>query len=162
MTKKTFLMTLIAVVSALLAMSTVVTAQEKKEEKKEAKLGVEALKMSDAELFSDINKPAQKWAEPAGYKGSKENGVKIFSDVQQGNCAACHCADGVKGCGDIGPSLVKYKKELGEQRTRDWLFQKIADARLDNPETVMPPTLSTNTLKPEEAVDLVEFLESLK
>jgi sulfur-oxidizing protein SoxX len=162
MTKKALLWMFVAVAPAVFAISTAVTAQEKKEGGKEAKLGVEALKMSDAELFPDINKPAQKWTEPAGYKGSKENGVKIFSDVQQGNCAACHCADGVKGCGDIGPSLTKYKKELGEQRTRDWLFQKIADARLDNPETVMPPTLSTNTLKLEEAVDLVEFLESLK
>jgi sulfur oxidation c-type cytochrome SoxX len=162
MTKKALLTAFLAVVLAVLAVSTAVTAQEKKEEKKEVKLGVEALKMSDAELFPDINKPAQPWTEPAGYKGSKENGAKIFSDIQMGNCAACHCADGVKGCGDIGPSLIRYKKELGEQRTREWLFQKIADARMDNPETVMPPTLSTNTLKPEEAVDVVEFLESLK
>lgn len=162
MTKKALLTALTVAVSAVLAFSTAVTAQEKKEEKKEVKLGVEALKMSDAELFPDINKPAQQWAEPAGYKGSKENGAKIFSDIQLGNCAACHCADGVKGCGNIGPSLIKYKKELGEQRTREWLFQKIADSRMDNPETVMPPTLSTNTLKPEEAVDVVEFLESLK
>lgn len=160
MTKKGFVAALAAVV--LTAFSTAVTAQEKKEEKKEVKLGVEALKMSDAELFPDINKPAQRWTEPAGYKGSKENGAKIFSDIQMGNCAACHCADGVKGCGNIGPSLIKYKKELGTDRTREWLFQKIADARMDNPETVMPPTLSTSTLKPEEAVDVVEFLESLK
>lgn len=162
MTKKALLAAFIVTMSAVLAISTAVTAQEKKEEKKEVKLGVEALKMSDAELFPDINKPAQKWPEPAGYKGSKENGAKVFSDIQLGNCAACHCADGVKGCGNIGPSLIKYKKELGEQRTRDWLFQKIADARVDNPDSVMPPTLSTNTLKPEEAVDVVEFLESLK
>jgi sulfur-oxidizing protein SoxX len=162
MMKRALLMALALAVSAVAGFSATAMSQEKKEEKKEAKLGVEALKMSDAELFPDINKPAQKWAEPAGYKGSKENGAKIFSDIQQGNCAACHCADGVKGCGNIGPSLIKYKKELGEQRTRDWIFQKIADARMDNPETVMPPTLSTNTLKPEEAVDLVEFMESLK
>lgn len=162
MMKRALLMALALAVSAVAGFSTTAMSQEKKEEKKEVKLGVEALKMSDAELFPDINKPAQKWAEPAGYKGSKENGAKIFSDIQQGNCAACHCADGVKGCGNIGPSLIKYKKELGEQRTREWLFQKIADARLDNPETVMPPTLSTNTLKPEEAVDVVEFMESLK
>lgn len=162
MTNKALVTAFTLAAVALMAFSPGVWAQEKKEEKKEAKLGVEALKMSDAELFPDINKPAQKWAEPAGYKGSKENGAKIFSDIQMGNCAACHCADGVKGCGNIGPSLTKYKKELGEQRTREWLFQKIADARMDNPDTVMPPTLSTNTLKPEEAVDVVEFLESLK
>lgn len=160
--KRALFMALALAVSAVAGFSPDAMAQDKKEEKKEVKLGVEALKMSDAELFPDINKPAQKWAEPSGYKGSRENGAKIFSDIQMGNCAACHCADGVKGCGNIGPSLTKYKKELGEQRTREWLFQKIADARMDNPESVMPPTLSTNTLKPEEAVDVVEFLESLK
>ncbi|MBI4666040.1 MAG: sulfur oxidation c-type cytochrome SoxX [Nitrospinae bacterium] len=157
--RKTLVMTFVA---ALFVVAAALSPQGWAQEKKDAKLGVEALKMSDAELFPDIPAPAKNYESPGGYTSSKENGFKIFSDVNQGNCAACHCADGVKGCGNIGPSLVKYKKDLGKERTSSWIYQKVADSRVDNPDTVMPPTITTSVLSAEQVADVAAFLESLK
>ncbi|MBI5815013.1 MAG: sulfur oxidation c-type cytochrome SoxX [Nitrospinae bacterium] len=162
MGNKVSMFALAAVIACMAALGGAAMAQEKKEAKKEVKLGIEAVKMKNTELFPDIPAPAAKYSEPAGYKGARDNGFKIFTDVNIGNCAACHCADGAKGCGNIGPSLVKYKKELGVDRSHEWTYQKVADARVDNADTVMPPTITTGVLKPEEVADVVAYLESLK
>lgn len=150
---------MIAIVAAC---STMGAAAGKSGKKKSAKVGVEALKMSDNELFPDLNAPPVKWAAPSGYVGDPAKGKKIFDNKKKGNCAACHCTAGVKGCGDIGPVLDKYKSELGSGRSTEWVYQKVADPRMDNPDTVMPPSLPTGTLTPEDVADVVAYLESLK
>jgi len=162
MNKPRYWLALATTIAILAACSTVGAASEKSNKKEKVKLGVEALTMPDSELFPDILKPPVKWTEPADYSASAKKGEKIFNNKKKGNCAACHCTAGTKGCGDIGPSLHKYKSELGSQRAHDWIYQKISDPRMDNPDTVMPPSLPTKTLKPEEVADVVAYLESLK
>jgi len=163
MTKPTKWLVFAMMIAILAACSTTGMASGKSGKgKKVAKLGVEALTMSDKELFPDLLKPPVKWTEPAGYKASAKRGFKVFSNKKKGNCAACHCTAGAKGCGDIGPSLDKYRSELGSQRSHEWIYQKVADPRMDNPDTVMPPSLPTKTLTAEEVADVVAYLESLK
>lgn len=163
MTKPTKWLAFAMMIAILAACSTTGVASSGKSGKKKAgKLGVEALAMSDAKLFPDLNKAPAKWTAPAGYTPNPKKGRKVFDNKKRGNCAACHCIGEIKGCGDIGPSLDKYKSELGSQRSTDWIYQKVADPRMDNPDTVMPPSLPTGTLTPEEVADVVAYLESIK
>lgn len=147
---------MIAIVAAC---STVGAASGKK---KASTLGAEAVNMSDKELFPDLNDPPVKWTAPAGYTPDPGKGKKIFDNKKKGNCAACHCTAGIKGCGDIGPALDNYKSELGSARSTEWIYQKVADPRMDNPDTVMPPSLPTGTLTPKDVADVIAYLESLK
>lgn len=132
------------------------------EQKKSAKMGTEALTMSDAKLFPDLLPAPEKHSPPAGYSGDVKKGIKLFSSKKKGNCAACHCTANIQGCGDIGPSLDAYTKDLGEGKSHEWIFQQVADARINTEDTAMPPSLTTGTLTAEEIADIVAYLESVK
>ena len=75
-----------------------------------------------------------------------------------GNCVACHNANGAKTPGNIGPSLVDYRSHFIDTnaRTADWMFAKISDPRVDNPNTVM--TVNHTTFSPDEICAIMSFV----
>jgi len=104
-----------------------------------------------------------------------EKGKEVFNTTAKGNCVACHCAKDAKGCGNIGPDLTGYKNGLfkapnyrGEEKTVDWLYQKIADGRILIPKDlenvpyyhIMTVQLTTGQLTYEEVCQLTAYLLS--
>jgi len=109
-------------------------------------------------------------------KGDAPKGVKKFTEKkgkdgkvkkkpkQYGNCVACHNIEGAKGGGNIGPDLTGYKKMYVDTKTRDaqFVYQKIADARIDNPKTHMTVNLTTKLFDESEICDLTAYVMSVK
>ena len=79
-----------------------------------------------------------------------------------GSCLACHVmgqAGNADLPGNVGPDL----SEIGNAgREDEWLFNYIYDARVYNPETVMPPWGSHGVFNDQEISDMVAFLKTLK
>jgi sulfur-oxidizing protein SoxX len=109
------------------------------------------------------------------FKKLAEKGKEVFNTVAKGNCVACHCAQDAKGCGNIGPDLTGYKNGLfkaqgyrGEEKTIDWLYQKIADGRVLIPKDlenvpyyhIMTVQLTTGQLTYEEVCQLTAYVLS--
>jgi len=77
------------------------------------------------------------------------------------NCLACHVV-GTRGTnlpGNVGPDLSEIAK-LG--RTDEHLYNYIYDARIYNPDTVMPPWGAHGVLKDEDIRNIVAYLKTLK
>jgi sulfur-oxidizing protein SoxX len=83
---------------------------------------------------------------------------------QYGNCVACHNIEGAKGAGNIGPDLTGYKKHFVDSgaRNHQFVYQKIADARIDNPDTHMTINLTTKLFTPREVCDITSYIVSPK
>lgn len=83
---------------------------------------------------------------------------------QYGNCVACHNIEGARGAGNIGPDLTDYKENFidTEGRNHQFVYQKIADARIDNPETHMTINLTTKLFTPREVCDIASYIVSPK
>ncbi len=63
-------------------------------------------------------------------------GLKIMADRSLGNCVACHALPGQTGVvSTFGPSLDKVGLRHDEAALRVW----VTDARVWNPNTLMPP-----------------------
>ncbi|HZL40750.1 MAG TPA: sulfur oxidation c-type cytochrome SoxA [Pseudolabrys sp.] len=95
--------------------------------------------------------------------GDAANGAKLVADRNRGgSCLACHVmgqAGNADLPGNVGPNL----SEIGNAgRTDEWLFNYIFDARVYNPDTVMPPWGSHGEFKDQEINDMVAFLKTLK
>ncbi len=95
--------------------------------------------------------------------GNAENGAKLVADrTRGGSCLACHVmgpAGGANLPGNVGPDL----SEIGNAgRDDEWLFNYVYDARVYNPETVMPPWGSHGLFNDQEIGDIVAFLKTLK
>ncbi len=75
-----------------------------------------------------------------------------------GNCVACHDTANIKAPGNIGPSLVDYKANFVDTkvRTPEWVFAKISDPRVDNPNTVM--SVNHTTFSPAEICAMMSFI----
>ena len=72
--------------------------------------------------------------------GDAANGAKLVADRNRGgSCLACHVmgpAGGANLPGNVAPDL----SEIGNAgREDEWLFNYVYDARVYNPDTVMPP-----------------------
>jgi len=68
-------------------------------------------------------------------------------------------AGGANLPGNVGPDL----SEIGNGgRTDEWLFNYVFDARVYNPETVMPPWGGHGVFSDAEINDMVAFLKTLK
>ena len=96
-------------------------------------------------------------------EGNAENGAKLVADRNRGgSCLACHVmgpAGGADLPGNVGPDL----SEIGNAgREDEWLFNYVLDARVYNPETVMPPWGSHGLFNDDEIKDVVAFLKTLK
>jgi sulfur-oxidizing protein SoxX len=83
---------------------------------------------------------------------------------QYGNCVACHNIEGARGAGNIGPDLTDYKENFIDSGARDhqFVYQKIADARIDNPDTHMTINLTTKLFTPREICDITSFVVAPK
>ncbi|MSP31874.1 MAG: sulfur oxidation c-type cytochrome SoxA [Pseudolabrys sp.] len=95
--------------------------------------------------------------------GDAANGAKLVADrARGGSCLACHAmgpAGGAALPGNVGPDL----SEIGNAgREDEWLFNMVFDARVYNPETVMPPWGTHGFFNEQEINDMVAFLKTLK
>ena len=95
--------------------------------------------------------------------GDAKKGAEMVADRNRGgSCLACHVmgpAGGANLPGNVGPDL----SEIGNAgREDEWLFNYIYDARVYNPETVMPPWGSHGFFDDQEINDMVAFLKTLK
>ena len=72
-----------------------------------------------------------------------ERGRALLANRAETGCVLCHALPGFAQGGDLGPSLVG----LARYRSAEELRRRIADARLFNPETIMPAYLSLQGLQ---------------
>ena len=73
---------------------------------------------------------------------SPERGRALLLQRQDTGCVLCHQIPGLPAGGALGPSL----QGLSERSTPEQARERIADARRFNPQTIMPPYLSTEGL----------------
>jgi len=95
--------------------------------------------------------------------GDPAAGQKLVADRSRGgSCLACHVmgpAGGADLPGNVGPDL----SEIGNAgRDDEWLFNYVYDARVYNPDTVMPPWGTHGIFSEAEIGDIVAFLKTLK
>jgi sulfur-oxidizing protein SoxX len=119
-------------------------------------------------MFNNLNGKKAKGKIPAGLakfveKTGKDGKVKK-KPKQYGNCIACHDIEGSKGAGNIGPSLVGYKAMFLDTKVRDaqFVYQKIADPRIDNSNTHMTVNLTTGLFNEQEICDYTAYVISVK
>jgi sulfur-oxidizing protein SoxA len=95
-------------------------------------------------------------------KGDAENGRALaFNRQRGGGCLACHV---------MGPRTQELPgnagidlSEIGAAgRTDQHLYNYVYDARVYNPDSIMPPWGAHGFYKPEEIRDIVAFLKTLK
>ena len=89
------------------------------------------------QLLALISTPAV--AQPLG---DIARGRALLLQRQESGCILCHVLPGLPPGGALGPPL----HGLASRYNSSELFQRIADARRVNPETIMPPYLSTEGL----------------
>lgn len=114
-------------------------------------------------MFHNLNGKKAKSKLPKGLdKFVTKNGKK--KPKQYGNCVACHNIEGAKGAGNIGPSLAGYKAMFLDTKVRDaqFVYQKIADPRVDNPNTHMTVNLTTGLFNEQEICDYTAYVVSEK
>lgn len=111
-------------------------------------------------IFHNLNGSKVKGDLPKGL--SKKNADE--SPKQYGNCVACHNIEGAKGAGNIGSDLSNYKDHFMATGVRDnqFVYQKISDARIDNPTTNMTINLTTKLFNEREICDITSYIVSPK
>jgi sulfur-oxidizing protein SoxX len=121
-----------------------------------------------AYIFHNLNGKKAKKTPPKGLvkfteKKGKDGKVKKVAK-QFGNCVACHNIEGAVGGGNIGPDLTGYKSVFVDSKIRDaqFVYQKIADPRIDNPKTHMTVNLTTKLFNESEICDLTAYVMSAK
>lgn len=115
-------------------------------------------------IFHNLNGKKAKKNPPKGLvkfieKKGKDGKVKKKAK-QYGNCVACHNIEGARGAGNIGPSLESYKAMFIDTKARDaqFVYQKIADPRIDNANTHMTVNLTTKLMSEQEICDLTAYV----
>jgi sulfur-oxidizing protein SoxX len=111
-------------------------------------------------IFHNLNGKKAKGDTPKGLSKKLANG----KPKQYGNCVACHNIEGAKGGGNIGPDLTNYKAFFIDSGARNaaWVYQKIADARIDNQDTHMTINLTTGLFTEREICDITSYIVSDK
>ena len=92
-------------------------------------------------------------------KGDAERGRNLAMRRDKGYCVVCHQLPGENWPGTFGTSLLHYK--LHRYADAD-LYQQIFDARVNNPNTAMPPYGTNHVLNDQEIRDLVAYLQSIE
>lgn len=87
-----------------------------------------------------------------------EAGRAIAADRKLGNCYTCHQVVGADLPGNVAPPLVFMSMRYPN---REALRAQIADARVRNPDTVMPPYGAYGILTEQELDLLVDYVFSL-
>ena len=94
----------------------------------------------------------------AADEASVEAGRLIAEDRRNGNCYSCHMVQGAELAGNAGPPLMMMKQRYPD---RDVLLAQIADPRVRNPNTIMPPYGAHGILTEQELSLVVDYLLSL-
>ena len=91
---------------------------------------------------------------------SSKYGSNYPKNKNFGNCVACHQIEKANGYGNIGPDLSKYHEVYVKTGARkpEWVFQKIADPRIDNKDTAMTVNLTTKLMSENEICDIVSYI----
>lgn len=111
-------------------------------------------------IFHNLNGKKAKGKLPKGLDRKLANG----KTKQYGNCVACHNIEGAKGGGNIGPDLTSYNEFFMKTgvRSNQYVYQKIADARIDNDNTHMTINLTTGLFNEREICDITSYIVSIK
>lgn len=111
-------------------------------------------------IFHNLNGKKAKGKLPKGLDKKLANG----KTKQYGNCVACHNIEGAKGGGNIGPDLTSYNEYFMKTnvRSNQYVYQKIADARVDNDNTHMTINLTTGLFNERETCDITSYIVSIK
>ena len=111
-------------------------------------------------IFHNLNGKKAKKNPPAGLSRKNAKGKK----KQYGNCIACHNIEGAKGGGNIGPDLTGYNAMFMATgvRNNQFVYQKIADPRVDNANTHMTVNLTTKLFNEREICDITSYIVSPK
>jgi len=123
-----------------------------------------------AYIFHNLNGGKAKQNPPKGLERKQmKPGVTYLPgdkipNKQYGNCVACHNIEGAKGGGNIGPDLTGYRAMFMDTGVRDnaFVYQKIADPRIDNAETHMTINLTTKLFNEREICDITSYVVSVK
>ena len=121
-------------------------------------------------MFHNLNGKKAKGKLPKGLAKKQMKPGKTYMPgdkvptKQYGNCVACHNIEGAKGGGNIGPDLTGYKDMFMATGVRDnqFVFQKIADPRVDNKDTHMTINLTTKLFNTREICDITSYIVSPK
>ena len=105
-----------------------------------------------------ITSSAPVYLSDAALDESIKRGRAIAADRNAGNCYSCHVVTGVELPGNSGPPLVGMSARYPE---RVALKAQIADSRVRNPETPMPPYGAHYILTDAELESLVDYVQSL-
>lgn len=111
-------------------------------------------------IFHNLNGKKAKGPLPKGLAKKLANG----KPKQYGNCVACHNIEGAKGAGNIGPDLTSYNEFFVKTnvRSHQYVYQKIADPRIDNENTHMTINLTTGLFNEREICDITSYIVSIK
>jgi sulfur-oxidizing protein SoxA len=104
-------------------------------------------------------RPAQTTRAPAANNGDPRVG-KLIAQSDKGRCLNCHVLDqdGILP-GDVGPNLSTFATW---GRDPAFTFQQVWDARVHNPQTIMPPFGTNELLDEAEVAHIVAYLYTLK
>ena len=111
-------------------------------------------------MFHNLNsKNDKKENLPKGMKAPKDGEVKAY-----GNCVACHNIEGAVGGGTVGPPLTNYKANFIDTKVRDaqFVYQKIADPRVDMKTTAMTINLTSKMFDEREVCDITAYVMQVK
>lgn len=78
-----------------------------------------------------------------GPLASVERGRLLLANRSESGCVLCHVVPGLPAGGELGPSLAG----VAQRSSADDLRRRIADARVFNPQTIMPAYRSTAGLQ---------------
>lgn len=111
-------------------------------------------------IFHNLNGKDAKQNPPEGLSRTLADGKA----KQMGNCVACHNIEGADGYGNIGPDLNNYKALYMDSGVRDaqFVYQKIADPRIDNAQTHMTVNLTNGLMNEREVCDLTSYIMAVK
>jgi sulfur-oxidizing protein SoxX len=109
-----------------------------------------------AYIFHNLNGKKAKINPPKGLSRKNAKG----KPKQYGNCVACHNIEGAKGAGNIGPDLTAYNDNYMATKIRNnqFVYQKIADPRIDNQNTHMTVNLTTKLFSVREICDITSYI----
>lgn len=113
-----------------------------------------------AYIFNNLNGDNAKGDVPEGLSRKNAEG----KTKQYGNCVACHNIEGAVGGGNVGPDLTDYNEMFVQSGIRDgeYVYQKIADPRVDNPHTNMTVNLTTKLFNQKEICEIASYVISIK
>ena len=121
-------------------------------------------------IFHNLNGKKAKGTPPEGLSKTQMKPGKTYKPgdkippKQYGNCVACHNIEGAVGAGNIGPDLHDYKKNFIDTKARDYqyVYQQIADSRINNKDSRMTINLTTGLFTPEEVCAITSYVVSEK